>query len=458
MLINYKFCRNFGNLFLDFSASHLVSQNPTTQSTMENIDLNSDFTACLEDMENSDQCLFITGKAGTGKSTLLRYFCQTTKKKVVVLAPTGIAALNIGGQTIHSFFGFPPRPLNRSQIKARTNHKFYKAVDTIIIDEVSMVRADLMDNIDFFMRLNGRDRYKPFGGAQVVFFGDLFQLPPIVATNEEKMLLQEQYESPYFFSAEVFKELPIVMVELREVYRQSDMSFIRLLDAVRMNSLDYDEFMELNERYNPDFPIDSDFYITLSARNAAVDEINKQRLRALDTEEYSYLAQVTGQVHTHPAESPLRLKLGAQVMFLKNDPKRRYANGTIGKVCYLDHEEIRVQVPQPDGSLKVIPVEKHEWEVVKYEMPEEGVIEAKVAGTFSQFPLKLAWALTIHKSQGKTFDRVIIDMRGGAFEFGQTYVALSRCRTFEGVVLTTPLKPQDIRSDPRILEFYQQHF
>ena len=425
---------------------------------MENIDLNPDFVACLDDMENSDQCLFITGKAGTGKSTLLRHFCQTTKKKVVVLAPTGIAALNIGGQTIHSFFGFPPRPLHKSQIKEKARNKIYKALDIIIIDEVSMVRADMMDNIDFFMRINGKDRYKPFGGAQVVFFGDLFQLPPIVATQEEKALLQERYESPYFFSAEVFKDFPILMIELREVYRQTDIRFVRLLDAVRMNTLDYDEFMELNERHNPDFPIDSDFYITLSARNATVDEINKYRLRALDTEEYSYLAQASGKVHTEPADSPLRLKLGAQVMFLKNDPKRRYANGTIGKISYLDDEEIRVQVPRLDGSLQEIKVEKFEWEVVTYELSEEGGIDTKVAGSFCQYPLKLAWALTIHKSQGKTFDRVIIDMRGGAFEFGQTYVALSRCRTFEGLVLKTPLKPQDIRSDPRILEFYQQHF
>lgn len=425
---------------------------------IEEIDLNADFEACIDDMENSDQCLFITGKAGTGKSTLLRYFKAITKKKVVVLAPTGIAALNIGGQTIHSFFGLPPRPLNREEIKPRKNHRLYKAVDTIIIDEVSMVRADLMDTIDYFMRINGRDRYKPFGGAQVLFFGDLFQLPPVIASMEERQRLHEKYASPYFFSADVFNELPIIMVELREVYRQQDMGFIRLLDAVRTNSIDYDEFMEINERHDPEFPVDSDFYIILAARNATVNEINKERLRALEGEEQSYIATISGNINVQPAATPLRLKVGAQVMFLKNDLKRRYANGTIGKVVHLGHEEIQVEVPQQDGRIELVNVERFEWEMVKHDLEPDGKIATKVIGSFTQFPLRLAWAMTIHKSQGKTFDRIIIDMRGGAFEFGQTYVALSRCRSLQGIVLRNPLQPQDIRVDPRILEFYQQHF
>jgi ATP-dependent exoDNAse (exonuclease V) alpha subunit len=214
--------------------------------------------------------------------------------------------------------------------------------------------------------------------------------------------------------------------------------------------------MELNERHIPDFPTDSDFYIILSARNAAVNEINKNRLAALKGEEFSYLPELSGEVNAEPVESPLKLKLGAQVMFLKNDPLRRFANGTIGKICYLDNEEIKVQIMGPDENLQTIDVQRFQWEVVKYQLGE-GNIDAKVVGTYKQFPLKLAWAMTIHKSQGKTFDRVIIDMRGGAFESGQTYVALSRCRTLEGVVLVNPLKPRDVMVDPRIQEFYQQH-
>jgi ATP-dependent exoDNAse (exonuclease V) alpha subunit len=424
---------------------------------MDNIDLSQDFKATLDEMENGEDCLFITGKAGTGKSTLLKYFCKHSKKKVVVLAPTGIAALNIGGQTIHSFFGLPPRPLSKAEIKPRNNDKVYKALDIIIIDEISMVRADLMDTIDFFMRINGRDRYKPFGGARVIFFGDLFQLPPVVASPEEHLILQQNYESPYFFSAKIFEEFPITMIELREVYRQTDRHFIRLLDSVRTGAMDYDEFMELNERHIADFPTDSEFYIILSARNATVNEINKSRLESLKSDEYSYLPQVSGEINVEPVESPLRLKLGAQVMFLKNDPKRRFANGTIGKVCYLDNEEIKVQILRPDGTLKTIDVERHEWEVIKYQLGTEG-LDAKAVGSYKQFPLKLAWAMTIHKSQGKTFDRVIIDMKGGAFETGQTYVALSRCRTLEGIVLRSPLQSRDILIDPRILDFYQQHF
>lgn len=423
---------------------------------MENIDLNSDFKATLEEMEQGEDCLFITGKAGTGKSTLLKYFVSHTKLKTVVLAPTGIAALNIGGQTIHSFFGLPPRPVSKEEMKPRVNQKIYKALDIIIIDEISMVRADLMDTIDFFMRMNGRDKYKPFGGVKMIFFGDLFQLPPVVATQEEKFLLQQTYESPYFFSAKIFDELDLTMIELREVYRQSDPYFIRMLDAVRTGSMDYDEFMELNERHVPDFPLNSDFYIILSARNATVNDINKNRLATLEGEEFSFLPQISGDINTEPVESPLRLKLGAQVMFLKNDPKRRYANGTIGKICYLDNEEIKVQVLTPEGNIQTIDVERFEWEVIKYQLGETG-IAAKVVGTYKQFPLKLAWAMTIHKSQGKTFDRIIIDMKGGAFESGQTYVALSRCRTLEGIVLLNPLQPRDIMIDQRIIEFYQQH-
>lgn len=424
---------------------------------LEGIDLNQDFISSFEEMEKGEDCLFITGKAGTGKSTLLRYFIQNTKRKIVVLAPTGIAALNVGGQTIHSFFGFPPRPINRSEIKPRSNNKIFKSVDTIIIDEISMVRADMMDNIDFFMRINGKDAYQPFGGAKLILFGDLFQLPPVVASPEEQLMIKQQYDSPYFFSAKVFESYPISMIELREVYRQSDPYFIRLLDAVRTGSLDYDEFMELNERCLDHLPDDNEFYITLSARNATVNDINKKRLDALDNEEFSYLPQITGDISAEPVDSPLKLKVGTQVMFLKNDPKRRFANGTIGVISFLDQNKIEVKIKRFDETFLTVDLERFEWEAVKYEMNNDR-IESKVTGTYKQFPLKAAWAITIHKSQGKTFDRVIIDMKGGAFESGQTYVALSRCRTLEGIVLKNPLQSRDIMIDPRIQDFYQLHY
>ena len=423
----------------------------------ETIDINADFKACFEEMENGTDCMFVTGKAGTGKSTLLKYFCQNSKQKIVVLAPTGIAALNIGGQTIHSFFGFPPRPINKKEIKLRNNHKLYKSFDILIIDEISMVRADLVDTIDFFLRVNGKDRYKPFGGARLIMFGDLFQLPPVISTPEESYIIQQNYESPYFFSAQVFEEYPVQMFELREVYRQADRQFIRMLDAVRNGTIDYDELETLNERCKPDFPTDNDYYIILSARNATVNEINKKRLDALKTDEFSYLPQVSGEINIEPVDSPLKLKVGAQVMFLKNDPNRRFANGTIGKVVYLNSDEVEVEILSPDNVLLRIQVERFEWEAIKYELKEEG-INARKVGTYKQFPLKTAWAMTIHKSQGKTFDRIIIDLKGGAFESGQTYVALSRCRTLEGIILKNPIQPRDIMVDPRILDFYQMHF
>jgi len=424
----------------------------------EKIDLNSDFKASLNEMERTNNCLFITGKAGTGKSTLLRFFVKHTRKKVVVLAPTGIAALNIGGQTIHSFFGFPPRPLKKKEIKRRRNRRMYQALDAIIIDEVSMVRADLMEQIDYFMRINGKDRTKPFGGCQMIFFGDLFQLPPVIASNEERMLFQQHYESPYFFSADVFQELlDIHMIVLSHVYRQENRHFIRLLDAIRLRRMDMEMLNELNERYIENFK-DDDYYVILSARNATVDEINKKKLSELYTEEYSYIAEITGSVSTLPADTPLKLKVGAQVMFLKNDAKRRYVNGTIGKVIELTSDSIKVETLTKKGTIQYIDVEKFEWDVIKHKLNDKGQIETKKVGKFIQYPLRLAWAMTIHKSQGKTFNRVIIDMGRGAFEYGQTYVALSRCTSLEGIVLRKPLRPQDFMVDERIVDFYQTHF
>lgn len=427
----------------------------------EPLELNGDFRAVLDLVENDGVNLFVTGRAGTGKSTLLQLLRNTTRKNTVVLAPTGIAALNVKGQTIHSFFGFPPRPLERREIKKRRNRRMYKKLELLIIDEISMVRADLLDSMDYFLRIN-RENPQPFGGVQVVFFGDLFQLPPVVASDAEAMRFQLQYTSPYFFSALVFQDFFTMQVmELRRVYRQDSRHFLRLLEAVRLNRIDYEDLEELNERYVPEF-VAEDYYITLTARNATADRINQRELKSLESLEETYLAKISGDFssRTFPTESALRLKVGAQVMFIKNDPDKQFVNGTLGKVKALAPEEVTVEVEEESGLRREITVAPMSWEILKYRIHPEKTdkIEAEVVGTFTQFPLKLAWAITIHKSQGKTFDKVIIDMGHGAFEHGQTYVALSRCRTLQGIVLKQRIRPQDIRTDDRIVEWYEQNF
>lgn len=425
------------------------------------LELSKDFQYALDVLEKTDRSLFVTGRAGTGKSTLLQLFRNTTRKKTVVLAPTGVAALNVKGQTIHSFFGFPSKPLNKSDIRKRKNHKLYENIEVLIIDEISMVRADLLDNIDYFMRVNRGKMLDPFGGVQVIFFGDLFQLPPIVSTEAEMNLFQTLYESPFFFSAQVFEEgFVMEMLELHKTYRQESRHFIRLLDAVRVNQLDFEDLEDLNERYQPDFKSD-DFYITLSTRNAIVDQINERELNALPTKDFTFLASVSGSFNPklYPTEAALKLKKGAQVMFVKNDPRRRFVNGTIGRIVKIDQDNIVVEISDQQGK-RNIEVEKLEWEIQRYQVSREDQtkIETEVIGTFKQYPLRLAWAITIHKSQGKTFDKVIIDLGSGAFEHGQTYVALSRCRTLEGIVLKQKIRMQDIMVDERIVQFYETNF
>ena len=423
------------------------------------LSLNDDFKYALDVIEKQGQSVFITGRAGTGKSTLLRLFRNTTRKKTVVLAPTGIAALNVKGQTIHSFFGFPAKPLDRSELfKKRRRHKLYKKIEVLIIDEISMVRADLLDNIDTFLRVN-RENPEPFGGVQVVFFGDLFQLPPVVANEVEAQILQNQYDSPYFFSAEVLRnELQLEIIELRKIYRQDNRHFLRLLEMIRLNQMDYDDLEDLNERFFPDFTPEGN-YITLSARNATVNSINKRAIAELVTPPFIFMATIKGDFNPkfYPTAATLVLKEGAQVMFIKNDPEKKFVNGTIGKVHRLDADKVEVIVEEGLGKTKVIEVVPMDWEILRYKINEKDPekIETEVIGSFSQYPLKLAWAITIHKSQGKTFDKVIIDLGSGAFEHGQTYVAFSRCRTLEGIILKQKLKFSDIRTDERIIDFYQ---
>jgi ATP-dependent exoDNAse (exonuclease V) alpha subunit len=426
------------------------------------LELSEDFQFALDLMEKTKKNLFITGRAGTGKSTLLHLFRNTTRKKVVVLAPTGIAALNVAGQTIHSFFGFPAKLIPQQDIKKRRDRRLYERMEVLIIDEISMVRADLLDNIDYFLRIN-RSVNEPFGGLQVIFFGDLFQLPPVVTSQEEQIYFRTTYETPFFFSANVLLDLNFEMetLELRRVYRQEARRFVRLLDAVRLNKLDWDDLEELNERHEPDFEGD-DLYITLSTRNDIADKLNERKLNDIAAREMVYAAATDGDFdpRQYPTEAQLRLRIGAQVMFIKNDQKREFVNGTIGKVVNLELDKIEVQIEDREGNPKKITVEPFTWNILRYKINENNTqnIETETIGSFKQYPLKLAWAMTIHKSQGKTFDRIMIDLGSGAFEHGQTYVALSRCRTLEGIVLKQKIRPQDVRVDERIIEFYDKYF
>jgi len=420
--------------------------------------LDSEFRQALDLLEKTDRNLFITGRAGTGKSTLLQLFRNTTRKRTVVLAPTGVAALNVKGQTIHSFFGFPPRLIDRKDIKKKKNRKLYINMDVLVIDEISMVRADILDCIDIFLRVNRGDP-RPFGGVQMVFFGDLFQLPPVVASPTEQQYFQTYYPSPYFFSARVFREIEMETVELHHVYRQEQRHFLRLLDAIRLNRADETDLEDLNSRFIPGFEPE-EHYITLSARNATVDAINRRELSRIDEPPVYFTAFVGGEFNPQlfPTELRLELKKNAQVMFLKNDPDRRYVNGTIGKIIDLEPDFILAEILKPDGSTERISVERAQWEILRYkiDLKHPDQIDTEVLGTFEQYPLRLAWAITIHKSQGKTFERVVIDLGRGAFEHGQTYVALSRCTTLEGIVLRERLRPQDILVDDRVVEFYER--
>jgi ATP-dependent DNA helicase PIF1 len=422
--------------------------------------LGHEFKAILNQLETTSEHFFITGRAGTGKSTLLNLFRNTTRKRAAVLAPTGIAALNVKGQTIHSFFGFPPRMINKTDIEKRKNFKLFVNLECIIIDEISMVRADMIDNIDTFLRKN-RSVNAPFGGVQMIFFGDLFQLPPVLGSDFERQYFKLYYDSPYFFSAQVFQNklegFSLKMIELQTVYRQSERFFINILDNIRTGEVEEDDFYTLNERY-VDLPEDTRYFIYLCSVNATADSINRIELDKIKEPTLTYQAKIDGEFapQLFPTESILTLKKGAQVMFIKNDVDRKYVNGSIGIVTELEKDVISVSIMDDDGEEKNFKVFYEEWEIIKYNIKDKDVknIETTVVGRFNQLPVRLAWAITIHKSQGKTFEKVIIDMGRGAFDFGQTYVALSRCKTLEGIYLRKPLRGRDIMVDQSIVEYY----
>ncbi len=420
------------------------------------IEINEKFKEALELMENTNKHVLITGRAGTGKSTLLDYFRNHTKKNIVVLAPTGVAAVNVKGVTIHSFFRFKP-DIALSKVKKEKDSRIYKSLDAIVIDEISMVRADLLDCIDKFMRLNGREEEKPFGGVQMIFFGDLYQLPPVVKANE-RLIFKQHYKSSYFFDAKVFEKIKIEFIELEKIYRQKDEKFIRLLNAIRNNSFTDEDVDEINKRVIKDFKEDpNDFYIRLTSTKKLAEEINERNLSMLKGKLYEYHGIIKGQFSESylPVERELRLKIGAQVMLVNNDSLGRWVNGSIGRITSIERDDERndlINIELSDGKeFGVLPYTWNIYDVVFDEATES--IDYKTIGSFTQYPIRLAWAITIHKSQGKTFDKVIIDIGKGAFAHGQVYVALSRCRSLDGIVLTKPIRREDIIFDYRVAKF-----
>lgn len=429
----------------------------------DNIDLdNPEFQNVWNLIQHTHQSVFLTGKAGTGKSTFLKYICANTHKKYVVLAPTGIAAVNVGGQTLHSFFKIPFRPLLADdpdfaprQIRKTLRYtkekvKLIQQLDLIIIDEISMVRADIIDFVDKVLRNYSGNMREPFGGKQLLFVGDIFQLEPVV-TRDMRQILQRDYNQFFFFNARVFNDLGLVPIELRKIYRQSDSDFVQLLDRVRVSHATKADIMCLNMRYNPNYS-DEGFSITLATRRDTVNSINDDHMAALKTPEFVYEGEIEGNFPENdlPTSLQLTLKVGAQVIFIRNDKEGRWVNGTIGQVHELT--ERMIQIVLEDGVIHEI--EPEVWENIQYSYDEKkkAVVE-NVLGSFKQFPVKPAWALTVHKSQGLTFNNVVIDFAGGAFTSGQTYVALSRCTSLEGITLLKPLTERDIIVNTAVVDF-----
>jgi hypothetical protein len=422
-------------------------------------------------VRSTDTNIFLTGKAGTGKTTFLHQLRLELPKRLVVVAPTGVAAINARGTTIHSFFQLPFGPILPGQLSGKeapgekgrlkaSIRKFrkekiqiIKSLDLLVIDEISMVRADLLDGIDQVLR-RFRNPNLSFGGVQLLMIGDLQQLPPVVK-QEEWQLLRQHYESPFFFNCKALQKSPPICIELKHIYRQKDQSFIHILNEIRNNRLSETSYQELLQRYQPKFnPKQQEGYITLSTHNARTREINETRLDELKEKSYLFQAEIQGQFpeYTHPTNPNLELKKGAQVMFVKNDSThaKRYFNGKIGQVTGLDEEVIYVECAGDDDPIEV---QKEEWQNIKYSLNETtGEIQEEVIGAFIQFPLKLAWAITIHKSQGLTFEKAIIDARA-AFAHGQVYVALSRCKSLEGLILKSMLNRNGIICDQAVSQF-----
>lgn len=444
-------------------------------NNIDNIELdntNTEFNYAVNLVNNTKKLIFLTGKAGTGKTTFLKYINKITNKKTVVLAPTGVAALNAGGQTIHSFFKIPPSvyipddfrlrmdidPNDEDQTTIYDNFKYKKGhinliirMELLIIDEVSMIRCDLLDVIDRLLRVFREKLSEPFGGVQVVLIGDIYQLPPIVQ-KEHWDFLKEYYDTQFFFSSMVLKQNKPVYIELKKIYRQHDITFINLLNNIRINNINQEDLNLLNSRFLPSVYKNENLnYITIATHNRKVDETNQRKLNELETQPKLYEAIIKDDFPDSmlPTEKVLTLKVGAQIMFIKNDSEKKYFNGKITKIKKLEEDKIIVE--NPNG--KDIEIHQYTWNNIKYSWnSKEKRIEETIIGSFSQYPIKLAWSVTVHKCQGLTFDNVIADL-SDSFSAGQVYVALSRCTTLEGLVLKSRITKNIIKTDPNVIRF-----
>ena len=413
----------------------------------EEIQFKDEFKDIFYKMEYSQENMFVTGKAGSGKTTLLEYFRINSSKNFIILASTGISAIKAKGKTIHSFFLFPPRILINEKIQ-KLRGKVINNVETILIDECSMIRSDVLDGIDQSLKFN-RNNEKPFGGVQIILLGDIHQLPPVVRENEQDIFDKFYPYGHYFFHANCFQESNIKKYELKKVYRQKDLIFLDILNNIRIGNINEQNLQILNERViNNDLSVPSETII-LSPTNRKVDVINRHNLEKLNQKLFSYLSTETGDFKEKPADEILQLKIGAQVMLIKNDTKspKRWVNGSIGVVTELSRDSIKLRIKN-----KIHKITQDTWEKFNYRIQDNQVVH-EVTATFTQYPIKLAWAVTIHKSQGQTFENVILNLDTGSFAHGQTYVALSRVVSLEGLYLTRRIKMSDIIFNQNLQEY-----
>lgn len=429
------------------------------------IDLvNHEFIQAWNLIRHTNRSIFLTGKAGTGKSTFLRYICEHTKKNHVVLAPTGIAAVNVGGVTLHSFFQIPMRPVPPDDVEysvgnirrklkfSKEKIKLIKALELVIIDEISMVRPDTIDFIDRVLRSYSDNKREPFGGKQLLLVGDIFQLEPVI-TSDTRTILSHYYKNFFFFNAKAYENVNLVAIELKKIYRQKEQKFVEILDRIRLNKATADDLQIINRQYDAeDTSSKEDFTITLASKRDIVDAINNKELDALPGDEITFHGCIEGDFPDRllPTDKDLILKKNAQIILIKNDKEKRWVNGTIAKIHNLSDEALMIELESGDVHTLTPEI----WENIKYTYNESTrKIEEEILGKFTQFPVKAAWALTVHKSQGLTFNRVVIDLGEGAFSSGQAYVALSRCSTLSGITLRSKLSPRDIILNRAVIDF-----